>query len=128
MESDDELSSDLGEEDERVLTEFLLELGFELVATCEPDTLPRDKDVVLLHTSNEQLFKGLKRWARRNSAVILYDLEGDCQGIDFLAVIIDSELVGSIPLPPTPTDRFINSGLNYGLIERTLMDLQAHGR
>ena len=128
MESDDELSSDLGEEDERVLTEFLLELGFELVATCEPDTLPRDKDVVLLHTSNEQLFKGLKRWARRNSAVILYDLEGDCQGIDFLAVIIDSELVGSIPLPPTPTDRFINSGLNYELIERTLMDLQAHGR
>jgi hypothetical protein len=114
-------------EEEEQLAGFLQEYGFEMVATCEPDTLPGDKDVILLHTSKEQLFKGLRRWAYRNDAVILYDPEGDYQGLDFLAVIIDSELVGSIPIPPTPAERFINSGLSYELIERTLMDLQADG-
>ncbi|MCP4549773.1 MAG: hypothetical protein GY835_25235 [bacterium] len=125
MISGDELSVDHDELDEDLFGEFLLEHGFEMVATRELSDLPKDKDVVLLHTSNKNLFKRLKRWARRNEAMILYDPEGDCRGLDLLAVVIDSELVGSVTIPPTPTERFINSGLSYELIERTLTELQS---
>jgi len=100
------------------------ELGFELVATRDVESLPEGKDVVLLHTSNEQLFKGLKRWARRNDAVILYDPEEECHDLDLLAVVMDSELLGNISIPSTPTERFINSGLCHQLIESTLSELQ----
>ena len=103
------------------------ELGFELVATRDVETLPEGKDVVLLQTRDEQLFKRLKRWARRHNAVVLYDPEGDCQELELLAVVMDSEMVGSVSIPPMPAERFINSGLRFELIERTLTELQAHG-
>ncbi len=86
----------------------------------------KDKNILILHSNNDQLFHKLAQWAYQTDSVILYNPSNtDFDGLgNLFAIVIDTDLIETTSIPNTISERVIPSELNYNLIERILDGLK----
>jgi len=103
--------------------EMLESMGFKKVVVEEIQKIPKDKKVILFLSSDENLFRTLKRWVYKHEDLIIFrkDFQIPDKIQNLIAIIIDEDKMKNIPRHLQ--NLCIKSIADYDLIVNTLDEL-----